>query len=144
MKISWANSCYFFISTCISFQKPTQEQSRFDGLNLKCQPNNCFTKHSNFPSSIYIRLWISSSSFAIVIVANQLSLPCSFVCNMESLISTIFALFFLLGASDALSRTIIVDKNGQGKFTTVQQAIDSIPENNSLWTQILVKHGVYT
>ncbi|CAB4284041.1 unnamed protein product [Prunus armeniaca] len=63
---------------------------------------------------------------------------------MESLISTIFALFFLLGASDALSRTIIVDKNGQGKFTTVQQAIDSIPENNSLWTRILIKHGVYT
>ncbi|KAF8018315.1 hypothetical protein BT93_H3264 [Corymbia citriodora subsp. variegata] len=41
------------------------------------------------------------------------------------------------------SKTIVVDQSGQGQFTTVQQAIDSVPAENSIWTHILVKPGIY-
>ncbi|CAL8164609.1 unnamed protein product [Prunus armeniaca] len=75
---------------------------------------------------------------------------------MDSLIPTIFFLFFFLGTisgapynemkydfQDYVSNTIVVDKSGRGNFTTVQEAIDSIPSNNSLWTRILINHGLY-
>ncbi|KAG7556622.1 Pectin lyase fold/virulence factor [Arabidopsis suecica] len=39
--------------------------------------------------------------------------------------------------------TIIVDQAGSGKFRTVQAAIDSVGELNSLWIKIRVKRGVY-
>lgn len=39
--------------------------------------------------------------------------------------------------------TIVVDKTGLGKFRTVQDAIDSVGEFNSLWIKIKVKRGVY-
>lgn len=39
--------------------------------------------------------------------------------------------------------TIVVDQTGLGKFRTVQAAIDSVGEGNSLWIKIKVKRGVY-
>lgn len=71
---------------------------------------------------------------------------------MESdlLISAILVLLFFLGklgsCYDAdVSCTITVNKNGRhADFTTVQQAIDSVPSYNSLWTRILLNHGVYS
>lgn len=39
--------------------------------------------------------------------------------------------------------TIVVDQAGSGKFRTVQAAIDSVGESNSLWIKIKVKRGVY-
>ena len=45
---------------------------------------------------------------------------------------------------EAIAKTIIVDKQGQGDFTSVQKAIDSIPPNNKVWTNICVKAGIYT
>ncbi|KAI5326310.1 hypothetical protein L3X38_035384 [Prunus dulcis] len=71
---------------------------------------------------------------------------------MQSLVASILALFFLLGALEArynlqddvvVSAAIIVDQNGHGNFTTVQQAIDSIPSNNSQWTRIHINHAIY-
>ena len=41
------------------------------------------------------------------------------------------------------SKTITVDKSGRGNFTTVQKAIDTVPNNNRLWIRIHVKAGVY-
>jgi pectinesterase len=38
---------------------------------------------------------------------------------------------------------IIVSKDGNGIFTTVQDALDSIPENNSVEIEIYIKNGVY-
>jgi pectin methylesterase-like acyl-CoA thioesterase len=38
---------------------------------------------------------------------------------------------------------IVVDINGSGHFTTVQEAIDSVPDNNDTWKVIFVKKGVY-
>ncbi|KAI3743643.1 hypothetical protein L1987_61354 [Smallanthus sonchifolius] len=40
-------------------------------------------------------------------------------------------------------KTIIVDVNGSGKFTSVQDAIDSIPDGNQDWVVIHVKKGIY-
>ncbi|KAM1156852.1 hypothetical protein EV1_027279 [Malus domestica] len=70
---------------------------------------------------------------------------------MESLMAaTIFALFFLLRTLDAryspqdiVSTTITVDHRGKGNFLRVQQAIDSVPPNNVVWTRILISPGVY-
>lgn len=39
--------------------------------------------------------------------------------------------------------TIVVDQTGSGHFRTVQAAIDSVGELNSLWIKIKVKRGVY-
>ncbi|KAM1048358.1 hypothetical protein EV1_027276 [Malus domestica] len=76
---------------------------------------------------------------------------------MESLISTIFSLLLFFDSTlggrykatknaleNDVSSTIIVDKSGRGNFTTVQQAIDSVPPNNSLWIRILLNPDVYT
>uniref|UniRef100_A0A803PW85 pectinesterase n=1 Tax=Cannabis sativa TaxID=3483 RepID=A0A803PW85_CANSA len=40
-------------------------------------------------------------------------------------------------------KTITVDKSGKGDFTTVQQAIDSVPEDNNAWIRIHIKAGTY-
>jgi pectin methylesterase-like acyl-CoA thioesterase len=46
---------------------------------------------------------------------------------------------------DQLSGKIdmVVDINGSGDFTTVQEAIDSVPDNNDTWKVIFVKKGTY-
>ena len=54
---------------------------------------------------------------------------------------TLSTLFIFLNLSNA--RTITVDQSGKGDFTTVQQAIDSIPSNNNEWTVIHLRAGVY-
>ncbi|KAK5772017.1 hypothetical protein PVK06_048277 [Gossypium arboreum] len=38
---------------------------------------------------------------------------------------------------------IVVDKSGGGKFTSVQSAIDSIPEENHQWVKVQISPGVY-
>ncbi|XP_018715959.2 probable pectinesterase 55 [Eucalyptus grandis] len=50
---------------------------------------------------------------------------------------------FNAGCSNHKPRTIVVDQSGHGQFTKVQQAIDSVPTMNSVWTRILVKSGIY-
>nr|XP_011466177.1 PREDICTED: probable pectinesterase 29 [Fragaria vesca subsp. vesca] len=76
---------------------------------------------------------------------------------MQSLLSKLLPLLLFIGALEArysstavksglpncVSRTIVVDKSGLGNFTSVQQAIDSIPSNNLLWTRILISSGTY-
>lgn len=39
--------------------------------------------------------------------------------------------------------TIMVDINGNGEFTSIQAAIDSVPEGNGRWTIIHIRKGVY-
>ena len=38
---------------------------------------------------------------------------------------------------------MIVAKNNQGDFDSVQAAIDSIPSSNTTWCTIYIKNGVY-
>jgi len=42
-----------------------------------------------------------------------------------------------------INRTIKVDINGKGDFKSVQDAIDSIPEDNSKWVIVHVRKGLY-
>ncbi|KAL7145180.1 hypothetical protein ABFS83_07G063200 [Erythranthe nasuta] len=39
--------------------------------------------------------------------------------------------------------TIFVDPSGEGNFTRIQDAIDSVPSNNQRWICIRIKKGVY-
>jgi pectin methylesterase-like acyl-CoA thioesterase len=41
------------------------------------------------------------------------------------------------------NRTIKVDINGDGDFTSVQEAINAVPKNNSQWIIIHLRKGVY-
>lgn len=49
----------------------------------------------------------------------------------------------LLTQKIGTNRTIKVDINGDGDFTSIQAAIDSVPEGNSKWIIIHVRKGVY-
>ncbi|KAI9080654.1 hypothetical protein K1719_037411 [Acacia pycnantha] len=40
-------------------------------------------------------------------------------------------------------RKIIVDPAGTGNFTTIQEAINSVPSNNNYWVSIYIKAGIY-
>ncbi|KAK8591854.1 hypothetical protein V6N13_031880 [Hibiscus sabdariffa] len=42
-----------------------------------------------------------------------------------------------------IAYTIVVDKNGDGNFTSVQSAIDSIPSKNDRWIKVHINPGVY-
>jgi len=39
--------------------------------------------------------------------------------------------------------TIVVDQSGNGHFSSIQSAIDSIPFYNKNWVSIRVKAGIY-
>lgn len=52
-------------------------------------------------------------------------------------------LIFLSYFGNAQSKKILVDKNGSGDFTTVQDALDAIPYNNKLQVTIFIKNGIY-
>ncbi|XP_048554942.1 probable pectinesterase 66 isoform X2 [Triticum urartu] len=46
-------------------------------------------------------------------------------------------------ASVQVARTITVDQRGGGDYTTVQSALDAVPDGNSQWVKIYVKQGSY-
>ncbi|XP_039162877.1 probable pectinesterase 55 [Eucalyptus grandis] len=54
-------------------------------------------------------------------------------------------LLSISGASDRSvpKTTIYVDKSGSGNYSSVQEAIDSIPDDNNQWIHILIKRGTY-
>lgn len=49
----------------------------------------------------------------------------------------------LLTQKIGTNRTIKVDINGKGDFTSVQAAIDSVPKGNNKWIIIHVRKGAY-
>ncbi|KAJ6322227.1 hypothetical protein OIU77_012156 [Salix suchowensis] len=49
----------------------------------------------------------------------------------------------LLTQKIGTNRTIKVDINGDGDFTSVQEAINAVPKNNSQWIIIHLRKGVY-
>ncbi|XP_060676285.1 pectinesterase QRT1 [Ziziphus jujuba] len=65
---------------------------------------------------------------------------------MHYFVSVCRALDCSLNGSDPVNvaYTLTVDKSGNGNFTTIQEAIDSIPLSNSQWVRISVASGTYT
>src|SRR3989442_10454930 len=49
----------------------------------------------------------------------------------------------LLTQKIGTNTTILVDQEGDGEFTTIQEAINSVPVNNNKWIIIHVRKGVY-
>uniref|UniRef100_A0ACD5UKI2 Uncharacterized protein n=1 Tax=Avena sativa TaxID=4498 RepID=A0ACD5UKI2_AVESA len=47
------------------------------------------------------------------------------------------------GSAPAVGRTITVDQQGGGNFTSVQSAVDFVPDGNREWIRIHVKSGSY-
>ncbi|OIW07086.1 hypothetical protein TanjilG_02720 [Lupinus angustifolius] len=46
--------------------------------------------------------------------------------------------------NNGITKTIVVDKSGKADFTTIQEAIDSIKENNNQWVKVRINAGTYT
>ncbi|KAE9619684.1 putative pectinesterase [Lupinus albus] len=46
-------------------------------------------------------------------------------------------------SGNKITKTIIVDQSGKGDFTLIQDAIDSIKENNDQWVKVYIKAGTY-
>ncbi|MFZ1291273.1 MAG: pectinesterase family protein [Melioribacteraceae bacterium] len=64
---------------------------------------------------------------------------------MRIKVTLIFLLIILLAKAlySQENADIIVDKNGSGTFTSIQEAIESIPIDNKFFKIILVKNGLY-
>jgi pectinesterase len=60
--------------------------------------------------------------------------------NTRNLLFCLFSLFYLPVFS---ANEIIVAKDGTGNFTTIQEAVNSIPSTNAEWKTIIVKNGLY-
>lgn len=41
------------------------------------------------------------------------------------------------------ARTLVVAKDGSGQYTTVQSAVNAVPDNDSGWSLIYIKNGTY-
>ena len=57
--------------------------------------------------------------------------------------SIVFLYMVLLSLQCDAQRRIIVDKNGKGKYKTLQSALDAIPSNNNKPVIIYIKKGIY-
>ncbi|MDS0526009.1 pectinesterase family protein [Clostridium sp. SHJSY1] len=49
----------------------------------------------------------------------------------------------IANAKTLLNKKIVVSKDGKGDYTTVQEAINAVPDNNASWYTINIKDGVY-
>lgn len=62
------------------------------------------------------------------------------------ILCTLFHVFLLLphaNAAATISKTITVNKNGGADFSSIQAAINSIPDYNNQWIKVQVAAGVY-
>lgn len=62
---------------------------------------------------------------------------------MKALIAALGLFFFLSGLSQPVNYDFVVAADGSGDFTTVQAAIDSVPDLRKARTYILIKPGIY-
>lgn len=80
----------------------------------------------------------------LVIVSVSVSIPASHAAHNKSPnLNTTVLDSPLLTKKIGANHTIKVDINGRGDFTSVQAAIDSVPEGNGKWTIIHIRKGVY-
>jgi pectinesterase len=62
---------------------------------------------------------------------------------MKNITTLIFTFFFPVALLAAGEADIVVSKDGTGDFTTIMEAVNSIPANNDAWKTIRIKNGVY-
>ena len=57
--------------------------------------------------------------------------------------SGILLLFLFIGSLVLCQKTITVSKDGNGDYSTVQAALDAVPEGNQKPITIFIRKGVY-
>jgi len=58
-------------------------------------------------------------------------------------ITLFFTVFFAGAMTSSHATSVTVAKDGSGNYTTVQAAINAVPDNNSSWYTINIKNGTY-
>lgn len=61
------------------------------------------------------------------------------------ILPTLFHVFLLLphaNAAATISKTITINKNGGADFSSIQAAINSIPDDDNQWIKVQVAAGV--
>lgn len=62
---------------------------------------------------------------------------------MRTIILSLFLIPFFLFAAEVKSYDFVVAKDGTGNFTTIQDAIDAVPDFRKKETKIYIKNGTY-
>ena len=52
-------------------------------------------------------------------------------------------LLFLVGCQQQPKTEYVVDCNGKGDFTSVQECLDALPSKSAVWRTVTIKEGVY-
>ena len=52
-------------------------------------------------------------------------------------------LLFLVGCQQQPKTEYVVDCNGKGDFTSVQECLDALPSKSTVWRTVTIKEGVY-
>jgi len=65
------------------------------------------------------------------------------IAKVKIVLMFFIAMTYIAAASGAQATSVTVAKDGSGNYTTVQAAINAVPDNNSSWYTINIKNGTY-
>lgn len=98
--------------------------------------SNYQTNNANFLKSVIEKSGIQDFFFVFDEITRSLLLLQSSKCENSKWNSKLISLY-------GVSHVLTVDLNGCGNFSSIQKAVDSVPDDSSTTTLILVDSGTY-
>ncbi|GAV70845.1 Pectinesterase domain-containing protein, partial [Cephalotus follicularis] len=95
------------------------------------------------PSSFSSLISMTTRPICLAIIATIFVIVTSFSSHVQGTSAETVIDSPLLTQKIATNRTIKVDINGKGDFTSIQEAINSVPKGNANWIIIHIRKGVY-